>query len=108
MRARPRDKCSLSGSNNHWVWVFPGLPVTMSPQNSYVQGAPGWFKWVKRLTPGFGSGHDLTVHESQPCFGLYAESAEPGWDSRSPSLSLSASPLVSLSLSLSLSQKLIN
>ena len=56
---------------------------------------------VKHLTLGFCSGHDLMVHEFKPRIGLCADSAEPAWDSLSPSLSL---PLP-CTLSLSLSQK---
>ena len=52
---------------------------------------------VKRLTLGFGSGHNLTVREFKPCVGLCADSSEPAWDS--------LSPLLSARLSLSLSQK---
>ena len=54
---------------------------------------------VKRPAPGFGSGHDLTVREFEPCIGLCPGSAEPAWDSLS--LSFSAPPALSLSLSLS-------
>ena len=42
---------------------------------------------VKRLTLGFGPGHDLTVCEAEPCIGPFADSAEPAWDSLPPSLS---------------------
>ena len=56
---------------------------------------------VKRLTLGFGSGHDLMVCEVEPHTALSAGSAESGWDSLSPSLS--APPLLPPSLSLSLS-----
>ena len=36
---------------------------------------------VKRLTLGFGSGHDLMVHyEFKPCIGLSAVSTEPASD----------------------------
>ena len=56
---------------------------------------------VKRLTLGFGSGHDLMVHyEFKPCIGLSAVSSEPASDPLSPSLSVP--PLVILSLPLSL------
>ena len=52
----------------------------------------GWDAWVaqsvKHPTLGFGSGHDLMVHEFGPCIGLCADSEEPAWDS----LSLSPSP----------------
>ena len=45
---------------------------------------------VKRLTPGFGSGHDLTVCEFEPGVELCADSVGPAWDSlSSPHLFLS-------------------
>ena len=44
---------------------------------------------VEHLPLDFGSGYDLTVRETEPCFGLCADSAEPAPDSLSPSLSLS-------------------
>ena len=49
---------------------------------------------VKHLTLGFGSGHDLMVHEFEPC----TISAGLAWDSLFPSLSLcpSCSPSISL------------
>ena len=53
----------------------------------------------KRLTPGFGSGHDLTVGEFKPHIGLRAVSTEPAWES--PSLSAP----VPLALSISVSKK---
>ena len=43
---------------------------------------------VKHLSLDFGSDHDLTVCEIEPHVGLRADSAEPAWDSLSPSLSL--------------------
>ena len=43
--------------------------------------------WVGHLTPGFGSGQDLMVPKTELCVGLCADSAEPAWDSLSPSLS---------------------
>ena len=52
---------------------------------------------VKRLTLDFGSGHDLTVHEFEPCVGLCTDSMEPAWGSLSPSLS--DTPLLTISLS---------
>ena len=42
---------------------------------------------AKHLTLGFGSGHDLTVHDIKPLAGVCADSAESAWDSLSPSLS---------------------
>ena len=51
---------------------------------------------VKRLTLGFGSGHDLTVHEFEPCVGSALTSVEPAWDF-SLLLSLPLPSLLSLS-----------
>ena len=48
-------------------------------------------QFVRSLTLGFGSGHDLTIHEFEP-IGLHADSMEPAWDPLSPSLS--APPLL--------------
>ena len=44
----------------------------------------------------FGSGHDLAIHEFQPCIRLAAVSTEPA--SYPLSTSLSAPPLLALSL----------
>ena len=61
---------------------------------------------LKRLTLGFGSHHDLTVREFEPCVGLCTDGAEPAWDSLSLLLSVPfPTHSVSLSLSLSLSNK---
>ena len=59
-------------------------------------------QWVKRSTLDFGSGHDLTVPEFEPCIRLCTDSEVPVWDFLSPSLC--PSPALSLSLSLSLSK----
>ena len=71
-------------------------------KNKIAMGAPGGggAQSAKRLTLGFGSGHDLTVREVEPRVGLRADSVEPGI----LSLSLSAPPLLALSLPLSLSK----
>ena len=49
-----------------------------------------WGIWVvqlvKHLTLDFGSGHDLAVHEIEPCIGLCTDSVETAWDSLSSSL----------------------
>ena len=42
---------------------------------------------VKCEALDFGSGHGLKVCEFEPGIGLHADSAEPAWDSLSPSLS---------------------
>ena len=53
---------------------------------------------VKRRTPDFGSGHDLTVRETKSCVGLFTDSMEPAWDSPFPSLSACPlPPLLTLS-----------
>ena len=38
-------------------------------------GAPGWLS-VEHLTLDFGSGHDLTLHEMEPCVRLCADGTE--------------------------------
>ena len=53
---------------------------------------------VKHPTPDFGSGHDLMVHEIEPCVRLRTGSMEPAWASLS--LFLCCSPTCALSLSL--------
>ena len=53
---------------------------------------------VKRLTPDFGSGQNLRVHEIEPDVGFCADIVEPASDSLSPSLS--APPQLAISLSL--------
>ena len=58
----------------------------------------------KRPTLGFGSGHDLTVHEFEPHLGLCADSVGSAWDSLSPSLSLPLPCLRMLSLSLKINK----
>ncbi|VFV20187.1 Hypothetical predicted protein [Lynx pardinus] len=52
---------------------------------------------VKLPALDFGSGHNLTVLEFEPRFGLYAVGVEPAWDC--VSLFLCPSPACSLSLS---------
>ena len=56
---------------------------------------------VKHLTLDFGSGHDLTVHETETHIRLCADSMDPAWDSLSPSLSLPPPLVLSLFLSFS-------
>ena len=52
---------------------------------------------VKPPTLDFHSGHDVTVHVSEPRVRLCADSVEPAWDSLSRSLS--APPLLVLTVS---------
>ena len=54
---------------------------------------------VKRPTLGFGSGHDVTVHEFGPRIRPCAGSMEPAWDCLSPTLSASP-PARAVSVSL--------
>ena len=54
---------------------------------------------VKRLILDFGSGHDLTVREFEPCIRVCADNVEPAGDSLSPSLSLCPYPACLLTLS---------
>ena len=49
-------------------------------------GEPGGAQSVKRPTPDFGSGHDLTVRGIEPRVRLCADSVEPAWASLSPPL----------------------
>ena len=58
---------------------------------------------VKHLTLDICSNHDLMVCELDPRVGLCTHSAEPAWDSLSPSLSLPLLYSLTLALSLSLS-----
>ena len=71
----------------------------------YLKGL-SWGTWVaqsvKCPTLGFGSGHDLMIHEFKPHVRLCADGAEPAWDSLS--LSLFAPPLLALSLSLKINK----
>ena len=83
------NQYNFSGLNNTIILQF-------GSQNSMGWGV--WVTpWVACLTLDFDSGHDLTVHGIEPHIGLCTDTAEPAWDSLSPSLS--APPLFSLSLS---------
>ena len=91
-------------------------PLAQAEPSATGLRAPGVRKtglggaWVaqraKHPTLGFGSGHDLTVHEFEPHGGLCADSGEPAWDSFHPSLSLSAPPWLVLSISLKINKHL--
>ena len=69
-----------------------------------------WGTWVtqsvKHVTLDFSSGHDLTISEIKPYFGLCTNSAKPAWDSLSLSLSISLPlpPPPALSCAFSLTQ----
>ena len=53
---------------------------------------------VNCLTVDFGSGHGLAVLEFKPRSRLCADSAEPAWDSLSPSVSAPLPLVLSLPL----------
>ena len=57
---------------------------------------------VKNLALDLGSGHDLKVHEIEPCVGLCAGSMETAWEFLYPPPSVPALLMLSLSLSVSL------
>ena len=61
--------------------------VTQPFFKTHLWGAPGWLSQLCSA-PDFGSGHDLTVCEFKPHIGLCTDSAEPAWDSLSPTTSL--------------------
>ena len=62
-------------------------------------------KLVKCPTFDFSLGHALTVHEFEHRIGLYADSAEPAWDSVSLPLSLPFPHVLSFSLKINLKKK---
>ena len=88
----------MTGSPEHQQITFINVI-----KNVNLRGA-GVAQLVKCLTLDFSSGHDLTVCEMEPHIGLCADSAEPAWDSLSPSLSAPPLLMLVLSRSLSLSQ----
>ena len=45
----------------------------------HLSGAPGWLSQLKHPTLNIGSGNDLTVQETVPHIGLWADSMEPAW-----------------------------
>ena len=53
-----------------------GRSDTEKSINEKVMGRLGGSRQLC-LTLDFGSGHDLTVHESESCVGLCADSAKP-------------------------------
>ena len=73
------------------TWAEPMI-LTATCIRMLEPGAPGW---LNQLSADFGSGHDLTVHELEPCVRLCADSPKPG------ACFVSAPPLLCLSLSLS-------
>ena len=80
---------------NLW-WSFHLLQCRMSKcprdSKSYTNGGAWVAQLVKHPTVDFGSGHDLTVGETDLLSGLCADSTEPDWDSLSLSHSVFAPP----------------
>ena len=64
----------------------PRSNLKMIPQEAWVT------QLVKHPILDFGSGHELTVRETEPHIRLCGDSAEPAWDSLSPSLSAPRPP----------------
>ena len=60
-----------------WV-VFRQNHLRFENKKFLLENRSPWVaQSVERLTLDFGSGHDLTVREFEPRFGLCADSAEP-------------------------------
>ena len=107
MTSSKRDKClkinhirifekKILKEEKRKVGVVDIIILPSLPKMSMFWGA--WMiQSVKYPTVDLSSGHDLTVHGIEPHIGLCTDTAEPAWDSLSPSLS--APPLFSLSLS---------
>ena len=93
---------AISAEMGKWRGVLRPTPPHCTTLNPGITVIEWTSQMVKRLTLDPGSGHDLTVRGLEPHTGLWADGAEPAWDSVSPSLC--PSPLVHtrvLSLSLS-------
>ena len=67
--------------------VNPDRTTELDTEKRVRGGAPGGLSRLSVVALGFGSGHDLAVREFQPHVGLRTDSAEPAWDSLSPSAS---------------------
>ena len=92
-------------SHKHPILIFPFPPY--SHLNFYL-GMPWWLSWLNILLlilaqvviSGLGSWDPIEPH-----VGLWADSAEPAWDSPSPSLSAPLSNAPSLSLKINIHLK---
>ena len=60
---------------------FEGRGSWLSSKSTW--GAPGWLSRLSVQFFDFCSGHDLVVHEFEPCLRLSANGAEPAWVSLS-------------------------
>ena len=84
---RSKISCLARYLVSFWSVIARWLRVCEVGHEGNLSWGAGVAQSVKRLTLDFGSGHDLTVHEFEPCIGLCSDSEEPAWDSLSPSLS---------------------
>ena len=78
----------------------PEVMNNINPLRKYTFQSAWVAQLVRHLTCGFGSGHDLTVHEFKPHIRLCADISEPGASFEfCVSLSLCPSPACTVSLS---------
>ena len=70
------------------MWEIKYSLKSQVSQRGYQEGNQGRLGGsVKHTVFDFGSGNDLTIHETDLCIRLCDNSVEPTWDSLSPSLS---------------------
>ena len=99
----PFLKCAPHLCGARWPQALVPRPEFCGAEWKYEERGTWAAQSVKRPTLHFGSGHDLTVGETEPCVGLCPDSTEPAWDSLPVCLSvclslyLSSPPLPSLS-----------
>ena len=93
---KTRNKAKLSLIADNFIIYLKRVSVY---RNFRVWGAPGW---LSQLSVNFNSGHDVAIHEFEPCIWLCADNSEPrACFGFCVSLSLCPSPAHTLSLSLS-------
>ena len=91
--AEASTKCPTRGKKSRKPQVLqlhdvnPARTTELDTEKRVRGGAPGGLSRLSVLALGFRSGHDLEVREFQPHVGLCTDSAEPVWDSLSPSAS---------------------
>ena len=82
-QAAQRVDKSARPTSAKWTFDQCCLEDTRLSLNTPKSGSTWAVQSVKRLTLGFGSGHDLAVREFELCVRVRAESVEPAWDSLS-------------------------
>ena len=86
----------MSGGGGEREREREGAHLKQAPCSAHERFGGAWVaKSIKHPTLGFGSGHDLTVHEFEPFIRLCGVST--AWNSLSPSLPLPCSLSLSLS-----------